>query len=177
MLESVSRVLGDYEQERDVCLWAMDLLSKIQSTLSTDPMAAKKPSFLFLLDVFYTIVIVRSGFVCLMSAGEDRTQNAQFSRQHQLDIFPEALYQLMTLDAWKDCEARVSPSGQMHRNTINVIMFYISIQVYEFFFNVFVNSALNADYMESTRYVMMSFKTRPYFSQKSVWMKYVGLRM
>lgn len=102
MLESVSRRLGDYEQERDVCLWAMDLLSKIQSILSTDPLAAKKPGFLFLLDVFYMIVIVRSGFVCLTKQG------APVSRQELLDIFPEALYQLMTLDAWMDCEARVS---------------------------------------------------------------------
>lgn len=85
----------------------MDILSKIQSILSTEPLVAKKPSFLFLLDLFYTIVILRSGYASIMQIGSERQSDMRLLRQQQLYIFPEALYQLMTLDAWNDCEARV----------------------------------------------------------------------
>lgn len=120
VLDSVTSLLIGYAQEREVCLWAMELLSKIQSVLSTEPLAAKKPSFLFLLDVFYTIVIVRSGFVNILHT-EDAKQIAHISRQNQLEIFPEALYQLMTLDAWNDCEARVSALEKLSTVPTNLI--------------------------------------------------------
>lgn len=85
----------------------MDILSKIQSILSNNPTAAKEPALLFLMDIFYTIVIVRSGYDCLMQIPLEKQQPSD-GRQHQLNIFPEALCQLMTLDAWNDCEARVN---------------------------------------------------------------------
>lgn len=109
MLSYIAPVLSSYDHERDVCLWAMDILSKIQSILSNQPSTAKEPHFLFLLDVFYTIVIVRSGYAWLVHIQFERglDQHLSICRKQQLDIFPEALCQLMKMDAWSDCEARV----------------------------------------------------------------------
>lgn len=163
LFEALDAALGAATDERDACLWAMDLLSVIQAFLtgSTLPSATIAHNVQLRMRMFCTVVVVRAGFERLRapapladgSAAADPLQSCW-----RLALFPQALVHLVERAAeWTEQEQRI----------------------YEFFYNVATSAgaALPAAYMELIRRTFVCARQRPYFGAPAVWRRMVGLRV
>lgn len=90
-----------YHSERHVCEWLMYLLGKIQSVLTVEDTFGKMSQAPFLLDIFFMIIMVSSGYSIY-------SNSAPPLRAHTIELFPEALECITRRKYWMDNIVRVS---------------------------------------------------------------------
>lgn len=104
----------------------------------------------FLMDLFMLCLVVFSGCSTLYG----NVARIASCRQDRLDGFPAALYILSERAFWRDC----------------------SVRIFEFLFHVYTHTNLPIYFIEAAKNALICTKNDFYFTQKTNWMKYIGLR-
>lgn len=110
LFDAIVAALRSASDERDACVWAMDMLCIIQANLTA---SAKQPNdaavvqnVVMRLRMFFTVVVVRAGF--------DRLASGEDGDDWRLTLFPESLLHVCTqLDVWRENETRVCGCGHL----------------------------------------------------------------
>lgn len=103
--------------ERDACVWAMDILCIIQANLTASVMqpvdAAVVRNVVMRLRMFFTVVVVRAGF--------DRLASGADGEDWRPALFPESLLHVCTqLDVWRENETRVCDGHTVTESSIEL---------------------------------------------------------
>ncbi|XP_017040742.1 focadhesin [Drosophila ficusphila] len=130
--------------------WIGEMFLEIQMLLAEVSNKEKVNRALYLLDTFILAVDVLSGCAVLLGSVDVVATNDK----QRLSLFPESLQYLCDHIFWKDQEAKI----------------------YEFLFNLYKHIALPSSYADVFREAIICSRNKPYFDNKGVWTKYVGMR-
>ncbi|XP_055379538.1 focadhesin [Condylostylus longicornis] len=130
--------------------WLMELSRQIQTILTEIPVVEKQNKLYLLLDIFVLAVDVFSR-VALILGNFDIIAS---SRESRIALFPESCATLCNELFWKENE----------------------IKIYEFLHHLYKNTHVPVYYHDMLRNAIIISRNKPYFDNKNIWTKYVGLR-
>ncbi|XP_067631315.1 focadhesin [Eurosta solidaginis] len=139
-----------YNKDEQSCNWIMEMFLQIQALLAESSNKEKLDKVLYLLDIFILAVVVLSGCAVLLG----NLDAVATQRKDRFALFPESMQLLCEHVFWKDQEAKI----------------------YEFLYNLYKNNAIPEVYSTKFRDAIICSRNKPYFDNKGIWTKYVGMR-
>ncbi|XP_033149017.1 uncharacterized protein LOC108597523 [Drosophila busckii] len=146
----LAATLYAFGSDEHACNWIMEVFLEIQMLLAEASNKEKLHRALYLLDIFMLATDVLSGCAVLLGS----VDVVATDDKERFALFPESLQYLCDHIFWKDQEAKI----------------------YEFLYNLYKLAAIPLTYAAIFKQAIICSRNKPYFENKGVWTKYLGLR-
>ncbi|XP_055903547.1 focadhesin [Eupeodes corollae] len=150
LFRHLAATLYAFNNDECSCAWIMELFLQIQALLANSSIKEKLDKAFYMLDIFILAIDVLSGCAVLLG----NLDVIATSRADRIEIFPESLQYLCDHIFWKDNEAKI----------------------YEFLSNLYRMPVITDVYCNIFREAIICSRNKPYFDNKAIWTKYVGMR-